>query len=118
MCRLCQEEYKKTTCPYCRTINYPSREASALIRKFILDTSPTLQLIIITLQGKAMVISIKQLDTILNLKKMIHEKDHLPIEQQRLTYASKNLEDNKTLKYYQLQNNSSVHCLGRLLGGV
>lgn len=100
MCRFCQEQYKKNTCPYCRTASYPSREASAAIKKFIFDTSPSLQVIVITLQGKAMVINIKQMDTVLSLKRLIHEKDHLPIDQQRLTYASKNLDDTKTLKFY------------------
>lgn len=54
----------------------------------------------ITLQGKTVVINIKELETVLTLKRLIEEKDHLPIAQQRLVYGPKNLKEEKTLRFY------------------
>ncbi|KAM3846289.1 2'-5'-oligoadenylate synthase 1-like [Vipera latastei] len=56
-------------------------------------------------------------ETVLGLKKMIEASKHIAVNQQRLTYHDKELEDGKTLDYYNIRSNETVYLLLRLRGG-
>ena len=70
-----------------------------------------------TLQGKTMPMEIQDTDTVGSVKAKIHEKEGIPVDQQRLVFNGKQLEDNMTMKDYNIDNDSSIHLVLRLKGG-
>jgi len=52
------------------------------------------------------------------LKKMIEKHDQTPFDQQRLVYNGKQLEDERTLDYYNITQDTVVHIILRIRGGM
>ena len=75
------------------------------------------QIFIKTLQGKTMTVNVNDEDTIESIKQKILDKEGIPIEQQRLVFNGKQLEDDQTVGGYNLENNSNIHLVLRLKGG-
>lgn len=76
-----------------------------------------MQIFIKTLTGRTVSIIVEEDDTILNVKMKLKEKDDIPIDEQRLIFGGHQLEDKRTLKYYDIQRNSTIHLVLRLPGG-
>jgi hypothetical protein len=53
-----------------------------------------------------------------DLKDMIRSQEGIPVDQQRLIYASRLLEDIKTLEDYRIGNESTIHIVLRMRGGT
>jgi hypothetical protein len=53
-----------------------------------------------------------------DLKDMIRSKEGIPVDHQRLIFASRQLEDIKTLEDYNIQNERTVNLVLRLRGGA
>ena len=70
-----------------------------------------------TLTGHVYDFEVDPNETIYDLKQKIQEKVGIPPDQQRLAYAGKQLEEDKTFLDYNIPNDSNIHMVLRLRGG-
>jgi len=71
-----------------------------------------------SLTGKQTPINVHHKMIVSELKNMIEKIDQTPFDQQRLVYNGKQLEDNRTLDYYNIQKDTIVHIILRIRGGM
>ena len=57
---------------------------------------------------KTIALDVSSLDTIKNIKEMIENKEGIPSEIQILIFCGKNLQDTKTLEYYEICNENTL----------
>jgi hypothetical protein len=76
-----------------------------------------IQFFVKTLSGKTIVVEQTPDMTIEDVKKFIASTEQIPVEQQRLIFHGKNLEDDHKLSDYAVQHGSTLHLVLRLRGG-
>ena len=77
-----------------------------------------MQLFINTVIGKTIIIDVEPSDSIQIIKIKIQEKEGIRFTHQRLIFAGRQLEDEKTVQDYNIQKDSTIHLVLRLNGGL
>jgi len=76
------------------------------------------QIFIKLLTGRTISLFLHVFTSLGELKQMIHEKEGVPPNQQRIIFAGKELEDGRTICDYGVQRESTLHLVKRLIQSV
>ena len=77
-----------------------------------------MQVFVKTLTGKTISVDVEPDESVESLKAKIQEKEGVPPDQQRIIFGGKQLDGLKSLSDYDIDDDSTVHLVLRLRGGL
>ncbi|CAG8479498.1 7738_t:CDS:2 [Diversispora eburnea] len=81
------------------------------------NTGNPMQIFVKTLTGKTLIVDVTSKTTINKLKHKVQKLDNIPVDQQRIIFAGKQLEDSRHLVDYNITRDATIHLVLRLRGG-
>lgn len=77
-----------------------------------------MQLFVKNLKGQTFTVDAEPTETIIEVKEKIAAKDSTPVEHQRMIWMGRQLENERTLADYKITEQSTLHLVLRLRGGM
>ena len=87
------------------------------IKVELYEVSPNINIVVKTLTGKTLKLTVDSEEHVEYLKLRVNEKEGIPVDQQRIIFDGIQLEDNQILSHYKIKNESTLHLVLRLRGG-
>ena len=69
------------------------------------------------IKGATFTLDVEPFDTILTIKQKIQDTMHMPVAEQRIIFAGKKLEDDRTLSDYNIMRESTLHLISTAAAG-
>jgi hypothetical protein len=95
------------------------KDTVSLIKEpYMHSASLPIEIVCVTLTGQKININIDINSKVIELKKNIYKKTDIMLDDQRIVFGGKQLDENNTLASYNIKNGEKVHLVTRLRGGM